>query len=113
MNFEFEKATASPPNNPNLLKKSPNFSRKKVDRRLEDGQELKDEHLRLVSEKNQLEVQRAKEVAKQNKKRDLEERKEIKSEIIESQETAEENREKFLEEIIQKGREGVDGRFTK
>ncbi|KAN0038684.1 hypothetical protein ACTA71_000870 [Dictyostelium dimigraforme] len=111
MEINFEQAKSPPPTNPELMVKSPTYSRTKERRREETGELNKELHIRNVSEKAKLEIERGQENVERERKRMDNELKEKDVELNYELEKGQEIHDKYIAEIMNKGKEDVDHSF--
>ncbi|KAM9970205.1 hypothetical protein ACTFIR_002053 [Dictyostelium discoideum] len=111
MDIKLEQAKSPPPTNPELMVKSPTYSRTK-ERRREETSELNHElHMRNVSEKAKLEIERGQENVERERKRMDDELKEKGVEFNYDLEKGQEIHDKYIAGIMNKGKEDVDHSF--
>ncbi|EAL62678.1 hypothetical protein DDB_G0289493 [Dictyostelium discoideum AX4] len=111
MDIKLEQAKSPPPTNPELMVKSPTYSRTK-ERRREETSELNHElHMRNVSEKAKLEIERGQENVERERKRMDDELKEKGVELNYELEKGQEIHGKYIAGIMNKGKEDVDHSF--
>ncbi|KAK5579301.1 hypothetical protein RB653_008982 [Dictyostelium firmibasis] len=111
MNINFEEAKSQPPTNPELMVKSPTYSRTKERRREETSELNHDLHIRNVSEKAKLEMERGQENVDRERKRMDDELKEKSVELNYELEKGQEIHDKYIADIKNKGKEDVDHSF--
>ncbi|KAN0019535.1 hypothetical protein ACTFIU_002750 [Dictyostelium citrinum] len=111
MNINLEQPKSSPPNKPELMVKSPTYSRTKERRREETSELNHDLHIRNVSEKAKLEIERGQENVDRERKRMDNELKEKGVELNYELEKGQEIHDEYIAKIMNKGKEDVDHSF--